>query len=127
MPTQAPPDPAKIEAYNTLGLLKIFLKGLLRWGIANGSNNGGVGHCSVNYNQTTEAPIDLNATYMVVQLNFRNRAGNSGTLHIGPTGDQFIALTSGESVTPVWTVPAKWYYNVSGGASTDVYEIWWTG
>jgi hypothetical protein len=129
MPTSGTPDP-KIEAYNTLGLLKQFLKGILRWGIASGTNLGAPSIISVNADGKSH-PVDLNATYLVSSLNIKNRSGNSGTLYVGSdpgSGSTLpgIQLLPGTWTTPGWTTPSRWYYNAQGAASTDVYEIWWS-
>lgn len=109
-----------------LDLLKQFLTNILRWGIAQGRSNGSPMFVHAN-TDGNEHCVDPNATYIVRALNFKNRSGNSGTLLVGSAGNESIQLTAGQWVSPDWTSPAQWFYKVTGSASTDVYEIWWSG
>jgi len=114
----------------TVHQLRQFLSGLLRWNIAAGTGLGAPNIVSINTDGNPH-PVDLNATYLVSKLNFKNRLTNTGTLYVGSDpgstgGLPGIQLSPGMSVSPPWTTPSKWFYTVGSAGANDVYEIWWS-
>lgn len=125
------PDPPSLstehsrEVRGVLSQLKQFFSTVLRWVIMTRSGRIGPGQTPVNPTDTGTHSVAPDADFLVSNLNFRNRVGNTGNLTVGNAGDQFIVLLPGQSVSPSWTYPAEWYYKVVGGVAADVYEIWW--
>lgn len=114
----------------TLEFLRVFLRGVLRFGFSRPEWSGSPSFVSVTPTDGNEHPVDRNANYLVKTLNFRNRTGNTGTLYVGTTGQTDslgIALTAGQGVSPEFTNPSLWFYKVVGGVAGDRYEIWWSG
>ena len=66
--------------------------------------------------------------YIVSSVAIRNNSGNSGTLVIrqgSGTGQILCTLANGQDRSLFWIDPASLWYTVTGGASTDSYEISW--
>lgn len=117
------------EVMGVLAQLKQFFNLVLKWRVMRLSGPMSVGFADI-INDGNEHPVDLNATYVVSLFSVRNRSTNSGTIYIGSTGRTFpngIQLEPGDSVPIPWCYPSEMFYNVQGGATTDVYEIWWGG
>ena len=65
---------------------------------------------------------------IVSSVAVRNNTGNSGTLAImggSSSGALLMTLAAGQDRSLFWVDPASLWYIVTGGASTDVYEISW--
>ena len=66
--------------------------------------------------------------FIVSSVAIRNNLGNSGTLIIregSGTGQIICTLGAGQNRSIFWVDPGSLWYTVTGGASTDAYEISW--
>jgi hypothetical protein len=100
-----------------------------RWLAAQPGYDGAPSTCAV---QNDGKPHQVRAPggtgIIVSSVAVRNNSGNSGSLAIysgSSSGAPLMTLAAGQDRSLFWVDPGSLWYVVTGGASTDVYEISW--